>query len=91
MAPVVSPPLRGGGRESILQPQEGECSGGDGGMGSLHEGTLETPGVAVSARAGQRGGLFLEGGIRAPRHLGHPDSVPRGQNKKCFSLRWFHL
>lgn len=38
-------------------------------MGSLHEGQLETPGVAVSARAGQRGGLFPEGGIRAPRHL----------------------
>ena len=57
------------------------------------EGQLQTPGAAVSLQqepARGRGALLLEGSLRTPRHLSHPDGAPKSRNKRCLPMRWFH-
>lgn len=36
------------------------------------------------------GALLLEGSLRTPRHLSHPDGAPKSQNKRRLPMRWFH-
>ena len=78
----------------MLLPQQSEWLGDDGGLGSLHgraaANTQSCSVLAAGASPGWGGALLLEGSLRTPRHLSHPDGAPKSQNKRCLPMRWFH-